>query len=285
MIAIPPPTACPDLAIPMQVMRHLIEVESGGRPFAIGVVGGRLARQPENLDEALATVKMLESAGYDYSVGLTQVNRANLTRYGLDTPAKAFDPCLNTAAGAHILATCRVRSGNDWGKAFSCYYAGNPVAGFSDGYVRRIYDSIGRSMAMAGIHRNAAAIPVQPNRVPARAVRDLPPIGSDAYRIAIRSVALGMAANAATSRLAPSAMATATWAAQPAPATPRPSSTPPAVQAATTATGIFVPRVTLPSATAASDHDAKTTANSSAEASKTPHGDQPAHGADDAFVF
>ena len=32
--------ACPNLAIPAQVMRHVVHVESGANPFAIGVVGG-----------------------------------------------------------------------------------------------------------------------------------------------------------------------------------------------------------------------------------------------------
>ena len=43
--------------------RALIQVESGGNPFAIGVVGGALVRQPANLPEALATVAALEAAG------------------------------------------------------------------------------------------------------------------------------------------------------------------------------------------------------------------------------
>ena len=72
--------------------------------FAIGVVGGRLARQPQNMEEALATARMLESKGYNFSVGIAQVNRANLGRYGLDSYRKAFDTCDNLAAGARILA-------------------------------------------------------------------------------------------------------------------------------------------------------------------------------------
>ena len=62
--------------------RALIQVESGGNPFAIGVVGGALVRQPANLPEAMATVAALEAAGWNYSVGLGQINKRNFERYG-----------------------------------------------------------------------------------------------------------------------------------------------------------------------------------------------------------
>lgn len=52
--------ACGDLAVPMSIMQHVVNVESSGSPYAIGVVNRHLARQPRNLAEALATAKMLE---------------------------------------------------------------------------------------------------------------------------------------------------------------------------------------------------------------------------------
>ena len=52
--------ACPEMAVSMDVMQHVINVESSRNPYAIGVVGGALVRQPKALDEALATVRMLE---------------------------------------------------------------------------------------------------------------------------------------------------------------------------------------------------------------------------------
>ena len=54
---------CPDLAVPREVMQHVVQVESSFNPYAIGVVGGRLARQPRNLPEAVATARMLEQRG------------------------------------------------------------------------------------------------------------------------------------------------------------------------------------------------------------------------------
>ena len=194
---------CPNLAVPAEVMQHVVNVESSHNPFAIGVVGGQLARQPQNLGEALATVRMLEEKGYNFSVGLAQVNRTNLGKYGLDSYEKAFDRCSNLAGGSRILSDCYVSSGNDWGKAFSCYYSGNFVTGYRDGYVQKIYDSINRSIQIAS-NAGAAPIPlIGANAQATRAVR-LPATVSDdgAYRVSIRSVALDTATSALVTAIA-----------------------------------------------------------------------------------
>lgn len=141
--------ACPEMAVSMDVMQHVINVESSRNPYAIGVVGGALARQPKALDEALATVRMLEEKGYNFSIGLAQVNRYNLGKYGLDSYEKAFQQCPNLQAGSRILAECYKRSGGDWGKSFSCYYSGNFETGFRHGYVQKVYDSIRRGQQVA----------------------------------------------------------------------------------------------------------------------------------------
>lgn len=141
--------ACPEMAISMDVMQHVVNVESSRNPFAIGVVGGRLARQPKALDEALATVRMLEEKGYNFSLGLAQVNRYNLDKYGLDSYEKAFQQCPNLQAGSRILAECHSRSKGDWGKAFSCYYSGNFTTGYRHGYVQKVFNSIQRGQVVA----------------------------------------------------------------------------------------------------------------------------------------
>jgi type IV secretion system protein VirB1 len=196
-------TMCPNLAVPAEVMQHVVQVESGANPFAIGVVGGRLVRQPASLEEARATVQMLDESGYDYSLGVAQVNRRNLGRYGLDTYEKAFDGCTNLAAGAQILAECYGRSGNDWGKAFSCYYSGDFVTGYRDGYVQKVYASMQAepSARSAGV---AAGIPLQPADIPRRdaVARVRQASGTPGYRVALRSLALDAATNAAVSAVA-----------------------------------------------------------------------------------
>ena len=147
--------SCTDLAVPLDVMQHVVRAESSHNPFAIGVVGGHLVRQPNNLQEALATVRMLESRGFNFSLGIAQVNRYNLGKFGLDSYEKAFQTCPNLQAGSRILAECYGRSGNDWGKSFSCYYSGNFVTGYRHGYVQKIYASM-RQTGQAGDTRGQA---------------------------------------------------------------------------------------------------------------------------------
>ena len=121
----------------------LIQVESGGNPFAIGVVGGALVRQPVNLAEAVATVAALDAAGWNYSVGLGQINKRNFQRFGL-SPATAFEPCANLAAMQGILGECFSRASLRTTKqpalrdAFSCYYSGNFLTGHRHGYVGKV---------------------------------------------------------------------------------------------------------------------------------------------------
>lgn len=146
--------ACTDLAVPGEVMQHVVRIESSFNPYAIGVVGGRLARQPRNLSEAVSTARMLESKGYNFSLGIAQVNRYNLARYGLDSYERAFQVCPNLQAGSRILAECHSRAGGDWGKAFSCYYSGNFTTGFRHGYVQKVFAS------WQGTATGVAAIPV-----------------------------------------------------------------------------------------------------------------------------
>lgn len=190
------PMSCPQLAVPSEVMQHVTRIESGGNRFAIGVVGGQLERQPRDLGEAIATARMLESKGYDYSLGIAQINRSNLVRYGLDTFEKAFDGCANVTAGARILAECYGRSDANWGKAFSCYYSGNFTTGYRDGYVQRILASLGAGRP------DSEAITVRPQTTeyPARNTAPHPAKpGSPAYRVSIRSVAIDTAAGALVS--------------------------------------------------------------------------------------
>ncbi len=152
--------SCPELAVPPEVMHHVVRVESSHNPYAIGVVGGHLVRQPKNLPEALATVRMLESRGFNFSLGVAQVNRYNLGKYGLDSYEKAFEVCPNLQAGSRILAECYSRSGGDWGKSFSCYYSGNFVTGYRHGYVQKIYASMRQTAPGSASEPQGSAIPV-----------------------------------------------------------------------------------------------------------------------------
>jgi len=146
----------------------LVRTESGFNPYAIGVVGGHLTRQPASLDEARATASELAARGFSYSVGLAQVNERNFAKYGLDD-ATMFEPCRNLRAGGAILTECFARSSNTGRSpqaalraALSCYYSGNFTTGFSSRYVSRV---------VASAQRNAREGGVEPIPV----VRDVPP--------------------------------------------------------------------------------------------------------------
>lgn len=158
---------CAGLAVPAEVMHHVVRVESSYNPFAIGVVGGRLARQPRSLEEAVSTSRMLEREGYNFSLGLAQVNRHNLRHYGLDSHEKAFDICPNLRAGAQILSECHARAGGDWGKAFSCYYSGNFVTGYQHGYVQKVlasWQAVAPAHSIPVIRTRAASTAPAPTR-------------------------------------------------------------------------------------------------------------------------
>jgi type IV secretion system protein VirB1 len=295
--------ACHSLAVPAEVMQHVIHVESDSNPYAIGVVGGQLVRQPQNLPEALATVHMLDAQGYNYSLGVAQINRANLGKYGLDSYEQAFDPCPNVVAGSRILATCYSSSGGDWGKAFSCYYSGNFVTGYRDGYVHKVYDSINRSAELAV--GGSQAIPLKAGQsveLDRIGSASLQPPSTAAYRVALRSVVIDSAASVLVAKAA-SAMA-----GKPAPAVdmpqtrpdqaatitvpsasgPTPVAAPPPSPSASTAS-VFVPSVRGPNDPVASTPSAIAQATTiPSTASQPVAGDQAdlRQGRDDAaFVF
>ena len=146
--------ACAPLVHPSTV-QALVAVESGFNPHAIGVVGGSLLRQPGTGAEALATAKQLHANGWNFSVGLAQINVHNFERLGL-TVATAFEPCQNLRGMQTVLADCFERSAvkapsqTALRKALSCYYSGNFVTGFRHGYVQKVI----------------AALPVRPSLQP-----------------------------------------------------------------------------------------------------------------------
>ena len=129
-------------------LQAVVRTESGFNPYAIGVVGGHLARQPKTRAEAVATAKALAAQGLNFSMGLGQVNKAHLPRFGLSYES-VFDACANLQAGARILQECYQRALAQLGPdralnaAVSCYYSGNFNRGFQverggKSYVQRV---------------------------------------------------------------------------------------------------------------------------------------------------
>lgn len=121
-----------------ETLHTIVRVESSANPLAIAVVGVDSVSSPKTESDAISIIKDLEKKGFNYSVGLMQVNKKNFLSNGL-TLDTAFNSCKNIAAGAKIFTTCYVKAlkTNNYKNeqkalraAMSCYYSGN----FSRGY-------------------------------------------------------------------------------------------------------------------------------------------------------
>lgn len=159
-------------------MAAVVRTESGFNPYAIGVVRGKLLRQPGNIGEAIATVHALDADGWNYSAGLAQVNRLNWLRLGLN-PENAFDPCSNLRAGAAILRAClrlarasHAEEQEALRKGLSCYASGNFIDGYRTGYVQRVLNNAMENAApqrhreLPPIVTSVLPIPVMPVNTP-----------------------------------------------------------------------------------------------------------------------
>lgn len=148
-----------------ETMKAIIEVESSFNPYAIGVVGGEV-KQPKSLAEALKTVKKLKKEGFNFSMGLAQINRYNLPKYNL-TEVDVFNPCSNLKTSQAILIECFQRAKKDGSsdqvalqKTFSCYFSGN----FSTGFKKRKGLSYVDKIKRVALANEGYAIPkINPN--------------------------------------------------------------------------------------------------------------------------
>lgn len=153
-------------------LQAIARTESGFNPYAIGVVGGAV-KQPKSFAEAVETANTLHEQGKNFSMGLAQINRYNLDKYGLSYET-VFDPCRNLKVGADILKECFFRAGGKpqdaLQKALSCYYSGNFRTGFTQdfaglpSYVDRIKNSAGKNSDKQLIHL-AQAEPLPPAEI------------------------------------------------------------------------------------------------------------------------
>ena len=167
-------------------MAAIVRTESSFNPYAIGVVHARLLRQPSSLEEATATVRALEAGGWDYSVGLAQVNRANWSRYGMSVQ-NAFDPCLNLAAGAAILQDCYAQARKSRSEvqgalraSLSCYASGDFVTGYKTGYVKRVVQNVVDSVSTDPVS-SVPAIDPEVSPIPAIPAIPVVPLGRGGF--------------------------------------------------------------------------------------------------------
>lgn len=159
-------------------VKDIARTESSFNPLAIGVVGGA-SLYPSSIDDAIKHIERLKANGKNFSVGLMQINQANVTRYGV-TIRQLFDPCKNLAIFEKIITDCYQRGGT-LKRALSCYYSGNFITGqkperdFSQTtYVQRIgYNQTGDNYAVPGTRDN---IEKEQNELPVQRRSDTPPV-------------------------------------------------------------------------------------------------------------
>jgi len=164
------------VAVDASLMAAVVEHESQGNPYAIGVNGGaELERQPRDRPEAIATAEWLSAHGYSFDAGLGQINSANLEWLGLGIP-ELFDPCANVRAAARVLSDCHERAGalfsegdEAWRAALSCYNTGSFTRGVTNGYVDSVLGKAGASAA--GGRGPARPVPLKARRAGAGSLR------------------------------------------------------------------------------------------------------------------
>ena len=133
-------------AVHPQTLAAIVKIESGFKPFAIGINKGTatLKRQPESKEEAIRAAKQLIAGGHNIDMGLGQINSENLPRLGI-TVDDVFDACKNLSAAAAILTDNYTRASARAGepqealkKALSAYNTGDFARGLPNGYVYRV---------------------------------------------------------------------------------------------------------------------------------------------------
>ncbi|SOQ06893.1 conjugal transfer protein [Pseudomonas syringae pv. persicae] len=156
----------------------IVKTESSFNPYAIGVVGKVLPRQPQSLDEAVLVVKQLVEEGANFSIGLGQINRQH---FDVNRPEPVFEPCTNLRMAARELQACYVKASKAdpdtqgaLRKAISCYYSGNPKRGFKaeaefggSSHVQRVLANAGGTSVTVPALEGGSAEPSQLQRAQA----------------------------------------------------------------------------------------------------------------------
>jgi hypothetical protein len=109
-----------DAGIHPSLLRALVQVESGGTPYAFGWYdekGVRHQYMTTQYAEALVHFDRLETQGLRYDVGLAQINSRNLPvlhdRLGI-APTQALNPCNNLKLSGYILREKIRQHGPTW---------------------------------------------------------------------------------------------------------------------------------------------------------------------------
>ncbi len=135
-------------------MAAIVQVESGGNPFAIDDDTARRSYYPRDRQSAAMLASQLIRAGHLIDAGIAQIDSMNFAHLGLSMDT-VFDPCLNLRAGATILASDYAIAARHFGNgqvalrhAIGMYNTGR-LNGGAD-YVRHV-------LAVAGVYDVGAA--------------------------------------------------------------------------------------------------------------------------------
>ena len=125
--------------------RAIIQVESGGNPYAIGDNTDKRSYFPASKEDAVELAGYLLSQGHNIDMGLMQINSCHLGKRGLSLDV-LFDPCGNVGFGTRLLSeNFRTYSGDPdrrqvLFKALSAYNTGSAWRG--PGYINRILEAM-----------------------------------------------------------------------------------------------------------------------------------------------
>jgi type IV secretion system protein VirB1 len=137
-------------------MAAIVQVESGGNPFAIDDNTTRRSYYPRDRASAEALANQLTSAGHLVDMGIAQIDSMNFARLGVNVHT-IFDSCTNLRAGAEILSSdydfAKRRYGN--GQIALRHAIGMYNTGRLDGGARYVKEVL----AAADIHEQYNAVP------------------------------------------------------------------------------------------------------------------------------
>jgi hypothetical protein len=118
---------------PDWLVRAIIQIESGGNPYAVFAEGK--THYAGSKEEALRIIEKAMSGDQSYDVGLMQVNRYWIDKYAI-APESLLDPSINRQWGTAILADEIARHGLTW-KAVGKYHSPDTERGRQ--YAWKIY--------------------------------------------------------------------------------------------------------------------------------------------------
>lgn len=142
-------------AVDPSLTRAIIQVESGGNPFAIGDNTARRSYFPVSKSDAVQLAGYLLSQGHNLDMGLMQINSCHLGTKGLSLDV-LFDPCANVGFGASLLADYfRMHSGEPdksqvLFKSLSAYNTGSAWRG--PDYINRILAAVNAPYRVAVVN-------------------------------------------------------------------------------------------------------------------------------------